>query len=342
MADTNRLSALTATVNRSGAKLVLIGDAAQLPSIGAGGMFARLARLAPHAELKTVHRTSDHSERRAWSDLRAGRTDRAMAHYQARGRLHIAPTRDDAVERAVQTWARLTRDRPVETVALLTDASNVEIDRLNARAQALRAERGDLGREAMPFPAPTTRSATATGSPRSNNTTRPKVPGSRTAAAARSSSSTRTRTASSSGSTAPDAKRPSPAMTSPSFASATPSTSTGPKARPFDRALVLTGGWQTSRETSYVEASRARHGTDWYVNREELGAEGHDPERIARLAAKMRDSRVQTPSLSHRELPAIDRQPSRDRPRLLGRGRTLSDLTRRLRPSRDVRPDRGR
>ena len=68
------------------------------------------------------------------------------------------------------------------------------------------------------------------------------------------------------------------------------------------RAFVLTGGWQTSKEPAYVEASRARDGTDWFVNREELGMEGHDTERIERLAESMRRSRRQVPSLQYREL----------------------------------------
>jgi ATP-dependent exoDNAse (exonuclease V) alpha subunit len=34
------------------------------------------------------------------------------------------------------------------------------------------------------------------------------------------------------------------------------------------RTLVITGGWQTSKEPAYVEASRARQGTDWYVSSE--------------------------------------------------------------------------
>ena len=29
---------------------------------------------------------------------------------------------------------------------------------------------------------------------------------------------------------------------------------------------VLTGGWQTSKETAYVQATRARHGTDWHLD----------------------------------------------------------------------------
>jgi hypothetical protein len=68
-----------------------------------------------------------------------------------------------------------------------------------------------------------------------------------------------------------------------------------------DRAVVLTGGWQTSKESSYVEASRARHGTDWYVSREELGREGEDVDRIARLGQSMRQARAQPPSVVYEE-----------------------------------------
>ncbi len=110
MADTDRLDRLTEVVEHSGSKLVAIGDAAQLPSIGAGGMFERLALIAPSAELSNIRRTLDPDEQRAWADLRAGRSDRAMAHYHARGQLHMADTRDEAVEQAVQSWARAHRD----------------------------------------------------------------------------------------------------------------------------------------------------------------------------------------------------------------------------------------
>lgn len=41
MADTRRLDALSDVLERSGGKLVLIGDARQLPAIGAGGLVRR-------------------------------------------------------------------------------------------------------------------------------------------------------------------------------------------------------------------------------------------------------------------------------------------------------------
>jgi len=68
------------------------------------------------------------------------------------------------------------------------------------------------------------------------------------------------------------------------------------------RTVVVTGGWQASKEPAYVEASRAREGTDWFVSREDLGAQGHDTDRIDRLAQNMGRSHSQTPSLAHPEL----------------------------------------
>ena len=152
MADTARLDRLTEIVERTGAKLVAIGDSAQLPSIGAGGMFDRLAEIAPSAQLSNIRRTLDPAEQQAWADLRAGRSDKAMAHYHARGQLHMADTRDNAVEHAVQDWAKLTETHPIEEVALISDASNQEIHRLNARAQHLRAQREELGDLEVPVP----------------------------------------------------------------------------------------------------------------------------------------------------------------------------------------------
>ena len=68
-----------------------------------------------------------------------------------------------------------------------------------------------------------------------------------------------------------------------------------------ERSIVLTGGWQTSKETAYVQATRARKGTNWYLARDQLGEEGQDPDRITRLAQRMTHTRAHTPSLTHRE-----------------------------------------
>ena len=125
MGDTRRLDALTSVVAESEGKLVVIGDARQLPSIGAGGMFEQVENDVPTAQLKDVYRTTDPVERQAWNDLRAGRAEQAMAHYQTRGQLHFSDTREEAVEQAVKQWADITAHDQGTDVALMSDASTV-------------------------------------------------------------------------------------------------------------------------------------------------------------------------------------------------------------------------
>ncbi len=305
MADTSRLDRLTEVLAATRAKLVAIGDGAQLPSIGAGGMFDRLAVIAPCAELTTVHRTRDPAEQRAWADLRAGRTARAVAHYLANGRLHISDSRDQAIEAAVTDWARLTHGQTIADVALISDASNEEIARLNARAQHHRIERRELGEVEVDIPG-THYGIRAgdriamidqhyePGEPRIENGSRGvvlevtpdgeahiefDVTGQQRVLAGEDLSYVRL-------AYAQHIHRAQGAT--------------------VRRTLVITGGWQTSKEPAYVEASRAREGTDWYVNRRELGLEGQDPERIERFAAAMRRSRRQTPSLAYRGTVAVE------------------------------------
>jgi len=302
MADTSRLERLTEVVQRTGAKLVAIGDGAQLPSIGAGGMFDRLAEIAPCAELSSVHRTRDTAEQRAWSDLRAGRTDKALAHYLANGRVHIADTRDEAIEHAVENWARLTETHAIGEVALISDASNKEIARLNARAQHYRAERGELGDLEVEVPdmhygiregdrVAMIDQHYEPGQQRIENGSQGEVleisPAGEVLIEFDVTGQRRTLVGE-------DLSRLRLGYAQHIHRA---------QGATVTRTLVVTGGWQTSKEPAYVEASRARHGTDWYVNRHELGEEGHDTDRIERFAANMRRSKRQTPSLEHRELP---------------------------------------
>ncbi|HEX3519553.1 MAG TPA: AAA family ATPase, partial [Solirubrobacteraceae bacterium] len=302
MADSHRLERLTEMVERTGAKLVAIGDGAQLPSIGAGGMFDRLTGLAPSAQLSDVRRTLDPGEQRAWADLRAGRSDKAMAHYHAKGRLHMSDTRDQALERAAQAWANLTETHPLEQVALISDASNKEIHRLNARAQHLRSQRGELGDLEAPVPGvhygiregdriAMIEQYREPGKPRIENGSRGQVLGITEAGEALIQF---------------DQTGEQRTLVGEQLARLRLGYAQHihrAQGATVNRTLVVTGGWQTSKEPAYVEASRARHGTSWFVSREDLGTEGQDHHRIQRLAHAMSQSHAQTPSLAHPELP---------------------------------------
>jgi len=341
MVDHRRMDALTALVDRSGAKLIAVGDGRQLPSIGPGGMFDRLALRAPTAQLADVHRTLDADERKAWAALRAGEPERAMAHYRANGRLHFADTREQAGERAAKDWARLLDHHDPREVALIADASNVEIDRLNARAQHLRAQRGELGDQELPLPnrhhrlrqgdlITFTAQHQAPGAPRVENGARGQVVGINP----RENSLT----------VALDGPGRELRLAREQLANlrlAYAQHVYRQQGATVERAIIITGGWQTSRESAYVQASRARNGSDWYLARDELGLEGQDDQRVERLAGKMRNSRLQAPSLLHREGADADRQPAGERLRLLGPERVISLLTRRPARNADLGRDRG-
>lgn len=293
MVDHKRLDTLTALVERSGAKLIAVGDGKQLPSIGPGGMFDRLANHAPTAELAEIHRTKDPAERRAWQALRAGEPERAMAHYASRGQLHLSDTRDEAAEQAVQTWAALTQGRDIREVALIADASNQEIDRLNARAQHLRAQRGELGHHEIPLSGvhyglregdliAFTAQHRPPGQPRVENGTRGQVTNIHEQGVTLTLDGSQRKIQLAREHL--DSLRLAYAQHVYRQQGAT-----------VERSVVLTGGWQTSKETAYVEATRARHGTSWFIARDDLGTEGQDAARITRLARQMCNSRAQTP-----------------------------------------------
>jgi conjugative relaxase-like TrwC/TraI family protein len=297
MADTRRLDALSRTVHDTGGKLVVIGDARQLPAIGSGGMFERLADTAPTARLSEVRRTEDPQERQAWADLRAGHSEQAMAHYQARGQLHMADTREQALEGAVKQWAELADREGVRGVALMSDASTGEIDRMNARAQHLRSERGELGQEEVELPdvAYGLRQGDCVafvsqhhpeGERRVENGTRGEIIGV-------DPEEQRVRVLTDG---AREVTLDGEDLSSVRLGYA--QHLYRQQGATVDRAVVVTGGWQTSQEGAYVQASRARHGTDWHVAREDLGTDGLDAERVGRLAQMMRASRGQVASLA--------------------------------------------
>ena len=305
MIDTKRLDKLTSLVERSGAKLVAIGDGEQLPSIGPGGMFDRLAKLAPTAQLEEIHRTSDPDEQRAWAFLRAGEPEQAMAHYQARGQLFMIDTRDQACEAAVRHWAELTRGNDPGRVALLTDASNIEVNRLNARAQHHLAERGELGEREIEL----------------SSVPYALMEGDRVAFVEqhRLKRERRVENGSCGQVTKITARGGVDVELDGTHRRITLGRYDVEKLRlayaghihreqgaTVERTIAITGGWQTSHETAYVEATRAKHGTEWFVARDDLGADGQDADRVMRLADLMRGSRAQTPTLEYREIDPVE------------------------------------
>ena len=89
MAATDDLADLVHLADRHRWRLVMVGDPAQLPAVGRGGVFAHWTNTLPHYELTDPQRFAEPWEAKASLDLRRG-DPTAAATYDEHRRLHTA------------------------------------------------------------------------------------------------------------------------------------------------------------------------------------------------------------------------------------------------------------
>jgi conjugative relaxase-like TrwC/TraI family protein len=134
LADTNTLDQITGIAAAAGAKVLLVGDWAQLQSVDAGGAFAMLAAARNDvAELTEIHRFTHGWERAVSLDLRAGRLE-AISAYARRHRLRDGTT-EDMLQAAYAAWSG---DQANGLATILVADSTETMHALNARARAQR------------------------------------------------------------------------------------------------------------------------------------------------------------------------------------------------------------
>ena len=113
------------------ARLVLVGDRAQLPSIDAGGGFAALADRLGAVELTENRRQQTELQRDVARHLAEGRADEAVALLSESGRLQSFDDARDARMALVTAWARAELDSPGRNLMLAHDRHDVaELNRI--------------------------------------------------------------------------------------------------------------------------------------------------------------------------------------------------------------------
>ena len=146
MASTFDLDALTAAAERAGAKVLLVGDPAQIGVVnGPGGLLAALAERPGAAQLTEVHRFAAAWERDASLRLRAG-DESALEDYAAAGRIHPAPGGEAALDAVFARWEEA---RAAGADALMMARSRADVQRLNDRARAAGVEAGEIAGPAV-------------------------------------------------------------------------------------------------------------------------------------------------------------------------------------------------
>ena len=306
--DTRRWAAFTQAIgNRP--TVVALGDHAQLSSISAGGLWPLMAHSGP--TLTEVRRTKLAWEREAWAHLRRGEAMQGLGLYARRGNVDISDTRTTALERAVSAWDADGRDG-----LIITDASNAERHRANLAAQQRRVDSGDVGKAAVGARTEqgdvafhsgdrvifTTQHHDDTMARRVENGTTGEV-----VSVDPRTHTVRVRTKEAQPRDVELNLGPTAPTPIDLFYAAHVYKSQGAT---VPRAYVVAGGWQTSRESLYVAASRSRQGTRIFVDRTTLDR-SVDADVLAELARRGAESRAKVAATSLRTPRRVSDLPAR-------------------------------
>jgi hypothetical protein len=141
LAGTFTLDELVSAARHAGAKVLLVGDWAQLSAVDAGGMFRALVhdRDGHAPELSDVRRFQHRWEKTASVELRLGR-DAALDAYETHGRIS-GGSRDEMLDALYGAW-RADQQEGKQSLMIAGDLDTVRA--LNARARADRIHAGDV------------------------------------------------------------------------------------------------------------------------------------------------------------------------------------------------------
>jgi conjugative relaxase-like TrwC/TraI family protein len=148
MAETRVLAPVLRLVEEATGKALLIGDPAQLPAVGAGGLYEALCHRVGAVRLAENHRQREISEREALAHLREGDAERYLAHVARAGRLRIADDASQAKEQLLADWWRAASEGYVRDTVMLAHR-RADVRDLNDAARALMREAGRLGERAL-------------------------------------------------------------------------------------------------------------------------------------------------------------------------------------------------
>lgn len=292
MVATPDMEKLAKHARQAGAKLVLIGDEKQLQPIGPGAPFKELGHLYGQVELTDIRRQNDAWAKKAAKDFAAGRSLEALAAFAERGMVNVTDTKAEASRELIKAWRG---DRLPTRDTLIIAATNDEVRALNRLAQDARIAAGELSGPSASVNGERwfvgdriifTENRRTLGVNNGDKATIESVLG----------QGVRVRLDS--------GKRVSFDPLSLGVALGYATTTHKAQGATATRAYVLTGGPMQDREISYVQGSRARDRTTFFVTRSDVG------DTIANLAREMARSRQK--DMAHAILRKHDHSPEQE------------------------------
>jgi hypothetical protein len=142
MVGTRQMNSLLEHCHRACATLILCGDARQLQSIEAGGIFCELAQRFGAATLQEIKRQRQPWARQAVRAFAEGRTIEALREFAGRGLLSLSDDPEAAIKKLFADWRNEALAAPASNLILAS--RNSDVATLNQWAQAERIRAGHL------------------------------------------------------------------------------------------------------------------------------------------------------------------------------------------------------
>lgn len=143
MVGSRQLGRFVSEAERSGAKIVLVGDHEQLQAIGAGAPFRAIAEEVGYVSVEDVRRQRLDWQRDASRDFATQQTERGLSAYQERGAVHLVADQDSARAQLVRDYADDALDRPEGTRAAMAHR-RADVHELNEDIRQALKDRGQL------------------------------------------------------------------------------------------------------------------------------------------------------------------------------------------------------
>jgi conjugative relaxase-like TrwC/TraI family protein len=148
MAETRVLAPVLRLVEEAGGKAILVGDPAQLPAVGAGGLYATMCDRLGAVHLTENRRQHEPAERDALARLRDGDAEGYLGHAAREGRLHVGDDPTEAKERVLVDWWAAAREGELREIVMVAHR-RADVADLNEAAHELLGRAGRLGEAAL-------------------------------------------------------------------------------------------------------------------------------------------------------------------------------------------------
>ncbi|MBY0544451.1 MAG: MobA/MobL family protein, partial [Gammaproteobacteria bacterium] len=147
MTDSVSMESILHSVTEAGAKLVLVGDHAQLQPVGAGSSFRALIERLGFAEIQTIYRQKVAWQREATAYFAAGQIAQGLALYRdsSSEAIRFEEKSHEAMQTLVSDWAASVKSQENGLKqSMMMAYRNVDVTELNRLAREVRLASGEI------------------------------------------------------------------------------------------------------------------------------------------------------------------------------------------------------